>query len=314
MKKLFSFIIASMLALSAHANNIVMSTGAKDGTYFDMAVQLLRACPPKEAITIVTSNGSIDNIDAVFHNNTAMFGISQIDALYAEKVDPDVVQVLFALHPEQVHIIVSTEPRKVPTGMFSKLVGGGNPLTLNSSSDLAKLNIGSWGGSIVTTSILNDKLGWNANIVDTGNADNALNGLLANKLDAIIYVAGTGNKFIADLPMDKFKFLPVNDSDASKLSGMFSKDNITYTNLKVRGLPTVSAQSVVITKVNKKGQVSDIAKDLQSCFYAKLDDIQTTPKVRVNWDQVKKPGEDGYVTPKWKVWSPAAAPTTKAKK
>ena len=48
------------------------------------------------------------------------------------------------------------------------------------------------------------------------------------------------------------------------------------------------------------------AKALQSCFMDRLDDIQATPMVRSNWAFVKKPGDTGYVVPKWQVWSPTS--------
>jgi len=304
--------VASPFIKTAHAQSALkMLTGEPSGTYFDMASQLLPMCKTSQTISVSPSSGSVANVDAVFTDNTAAFSITQIEALYALKVDPSVVQVLFSLHPEQVHLIVSTTPRKVSTGRLSKLIGGGDPLVINSSSDLAELKIGAWGGSLVTAGIINEKLDLAANIIEFDTSDGALAALRKNEIDAIIYVAGVGNKLVAGLSMADYRLLPFSDADVSKLSSMFAKDQLTYTRLRVRGLPTISTQSVVIMRVPKKGAIMNTAKELQSCFYEKLESLQSTPGVRSNWAFVKKPGDEGYVAPKWKVWSPE--PTVVAK-
>ena len=304
---LLILMVASPFATKAHAQApLKMLTGEPSGTYFDMAAQLLTLCKTTQVVAVEPSSGSVANVDAVFTDNTAAFSITQIEALYALKVDPSVVQVLFSLHPEQVHLIVSTTPRKIPTGRFSKLIGGGDPLVINSSSDVMRFKIGAWGGSVVTSGILNEKLELASEIIEFDTSDGALAALQKNHIDAVIYVAGTGNKLVAGLDMGSFRLIPFSDADISKLTTMFSKDRLTYTRLRVRDLPTISTQSVVIMRAPKKGAIFDTAKDLQNCFYEKLETLQSTPNLRANWAFVKKPGDEGYVTPKWKVWSPGA--------
>lgn len=202
--------VVLMLAtpLAARAD-LVVSTGSEKGTYYSMLRSVQVACS-QVPLTVNTSTGSDENLDRLVQNQ-ATLGVVQSDTLkFQEMNDPRVnderIRVLAVLHPEEVHVVVSSGV-KVGGSMFG-LVGGRLPETL---ADLRGKDVGAWGGSYTTAMVMNLQGNLGLNVIRYGNGDEAKAAMEQNRIQAIIAVGGQPLGFVSGLDR-RYRLLSIGDT------------------------------------------------------------------------------------------------------
>lgn len=281
----------------------IFSTGSQGLTYNQMASELVRSCQSTSATKwhVVASSGSEENVDCIL-NNKCNLSIVQADVLTVLAQGNTNVKVFQSLHPEEVHLIVLSQVKKVGGVMGI----GAKTIPFNESLDLEKQKVGVWGGSVITANIINDKSGSDFIVVEFNDQKSALAALDKRDIDAILTVGGSRIKWIEGLDQT-YKLIPFSDDHIKSLSKVYNVAKVSYRNLRQNNVKTVSVPAVIITRNYTTGNVYKALVELKACFADKLKDLESTAGNHAKWADVKLPGMDDYAEPKWPMWE--AVPT-----
>ena len=106
---------ALLLGMAASAQEFVVSTGGKGNTYSKMFNQFSAQCQNEVGVPFVEreSTGSVENLDRLLANEVPAANV-QVDVLHfrARNEDLSRIKALFALHPEEIHLVTTTATRK----------------------------------------------------------------------------------------------------------------------------------------------------------------------------------------------------------
>lgn len=303
-----SFALMSTLSFAQATPPAIFATGPAGGTYNQMATELIRSCQSTTATKwgVVASGGSEDNVDCILNNRCNM-SIVQADVLSVLAKDSKVVRVFQALHPEEVHLLTLTVPKKAGGVMGI----GAKPVPLNESFDLEGMKVAAWGGSVITANIINERASVGFVVVEYADQKSALAALSKREVDAILAVGGSRVKWIEQLDMT-YKLIPFSDDHVKSLSRVYDLASVSYRNLRQNSVKTISVPAVIITRNYTTGNVFTMLANLKACFADKRLDIESTASNHAKWSDVKLPGSEGYVEPKWPMWE--AGPVKAVKK
>ena len=299
----FLFFISTQLFAQQATPPAIFSTGSQGGTYNQMANELVRSCQSTGATKwhAAASSGSEENVDCIL-NNKCNLSIVQADVLTVLAQGNSNVKVFQALHPEEVHLIVLSQVKKVGGVMGI----GAKTIPFNESLDLEKQKVGVWGGSVITANIINDKAGSDFIVVEFNDQKSALAALDKRDVDAILTVGGSRIKWIEGLDQT-YKLIPFSDDHIKSLSKVYNVAKVSYRNLRQNNVKTISVPAVIITRNYTTGNVYKALVELKACFADKLKDLESTAGNHAKWSDVKLPGMDDYAEPKWPMWE--AVPT-----
>jgi TRAP transporter TAXI family solute receptor len=218
-----------------------MVTGGLKGTYYQFGLNLEELVKQSGIdLNVQSSNGSVENIFAVYKRPNTQMGIVQSDVLaFVAKVETDPVlkqiaekiKMIYPLYDEEVHLL------------------GKNSIT--DFDDLAgrKVAIGQEGsGSFLTAKLLFEVSGIKpAEIVAVG-ADQALPQLKSGAIDAMFYVAGYPVKLFTEQVSadDNLALLPIVNT---KVTEFYAKTQIpagTYT-WQADTINSVAVKSVLVS-------------------------------------------------------------------
>lgn len=281
----------------------IFSTGSQGLTYNQMASELVRSCQSTSATKwhVAASSGSEENVDCIL-NNKCNLSIVQADVLTVLAQGNSNVKVFQSLHPEEVHLIVLSQVKKVGGVMGI----GAKTIPFNESLDLEKQKVGVWGGSVITANIINDKAGSDFIVVEFNDQKSALAALDKRDIDAILTVGGSRIKWIEGLDQT-YKLIPFSDDHIKSLNKVYNVAKVSYRNLRQNNVKTISVPAVIITRNYTTGNVYKALVELKACFADKLKDLESTAGNHAKWADVKLPGMDDYAEPKWPMWE--AVPT-----
>ncbi len=187
MFSLFLFCVFALTGLSfAKSDGMVpmgIVTGGLKGTYYQFGLNLERLMEQEGIkLNVANSDGSVENIYAVYQRPNTQLGIVQSDVLaFVAKVQTDPVlkqiarkiKMVFPLYNEEVHLLGRSD---IPD--FDNLEG-------------KRVAIGQEGsGSYLTAKLLFEVSGIKPATTLTIGADEALPQLKAGNIDALFYVAG----------------------------------------------------------------------------------------------------------------------------
>lgn len=306
MKQTLTFIISVLLAMVAFAQPaqpvVALSTGIEGGTYHQMANELIAACQQSDTVKwrVNKSGGSQDNIDCLV-NNQCNLAIIQADALSVLGQGNNALRVFQTLHPEEVHIVTLVEPRKVGGVMGI----GAKPVIINDTLDLEGLKVGVWGGGAITASIINDRGDIKFIPVEFDDGSKAFEALEKRQIDAVLAMGGARITSIAKLSK-AYKLVPFADDHIRPLSKLYTPATISYRNLGQSGVKTIAVPALMVTRNYTTGNVFNALTKLRSCMREKLVELESTAGNHAKWTDVKLPGMEGYIEPKWPMWEPAA--------
>lgn len=210
MAKISAFLVASVLVVSPglaqeFEKNIL--TGGPNGTYIQIGRDIAQfAARCNLTLNVRESAGSLENFLGVRKRPNTQFGIVQSDVLeYLSTFaadDPDIARAIFGvriampLYNEEVHVLAKRD--------------------LNSFADLAgkRVAIGvADSGTFLTASLTLDLAGIEPAERLTINAEESLQALLNDDIDAFFYVAGAPTRIFQNDGIDgtRFHLLPISD-------------------------------------------------------------------------------------------------------
>jgi TRAP transporter TAXI family solute receptor len=200
--------LASQAALGADARvtDLSIMTGGKAGTYYQFGLNLQELVNPHGyRLSVVNSNGSVENIYAVYKRPNTQMGIVQSDVLaFVAKVHTDPVlkkiarkiKMVFPLYNEEVHIL------------------GRPTLTDFDALENKRVAIGKEGsGTYLTAKLLFAVSDVKPSEMVTIGTDEALNHLKSGQVDAMFYVAGYPVKLFDEsvTSADNLKIVPIHN-------------------------------------------------------------------------------------------------------
>lgn len=199
---LFSSLVC---AESGGLTSMGMVTGGPSGTYYQFGLNLKELVKTKGIrLNVHNSNGSVDNIFAVFKRPHTQMGIVQSDVLaFVSKVQTDEVlkkiakkiKLIYPLYNEEIHLV------------------GHNDILEFEDIEGKRVAIGKEGsGTYLTASLLFKIAGvYPAEIVTIG-SDEALAKLKEGAIDAMFYVAGYPVKLFSDKVSreDELRLIPIS--------------------------------------------------------------------------------------------------------
>jgi uncharacterized protein len=203
---LITAVLVLALATPAIGADLGLITGSDKGTYYQFGLNLQALVKPNGMdLAVYTSQGSIENIYAVYQKPGVQMGIVQSDVLaFVSRVQSDPVlkrvasktKMVFPLYNEEIHLLGRRD--------------------ITSFDDLAdkRVAIGREGsGTFLTTRLLfkvSEVVPKDMVPIDT---DEALAELKAGRIDAMFYVAGYPVKLLTEkvAPEDGLALIPITN-------------------------------------------------------------------------------------------------------
>ncbi len=246
MKKRIAVFLSGLLIFffsvsSVQAVTMSIVTGSTKGTYYQFGLNLAQLLQPHGIdLKVVPSNGSVENIYAVFKRPNTQLGIVQADVLaFVSRVQTNPVlkqiakkiRMVFPLYNEEVHLLGRADLKN-----FEDLQG-------------KRVAIGKDGsGTYLTAMLLFELSGVKPARTVTIGTDEALSQLKAGNIDAMFYVAGYPVKLLAGevAAGDSLALLPIVNR---KITEFYPRTVIpagTYA-WQQKEVPTVAVKAVLIT-------------------------------------------------------------------
>ncbi len=230
--------------VNAQSFEVNIMTGGPTGTYIQIGrdIAALAAQAGRDNVNVVESAGSMENIEAVKNRSHTQFGIVQSDVLdfirTFKSEDPVMRSILrntryvYSLYKEEVQIVTTTR-----TGIATLLDLNGRTVGVGALNS----------GTNLTSTFLLEVAGVRPARTVNVNAGDALQLLLAGRIDAFIYVAGAPTKLLQDVsPNAGLKLVRVPGEIAGDYYGITSIRAGTYPWLK-EDVETAAVRAVLMT-------------------------------------------------------------------
>lgn len=303
---LFVISITAMIMQSAHAQQLKVATGSKEGTYAAMFREINQTCAAAIPMIEQTTSGSMENVNLLIGNQVNA-GFVQTDVLYfrARTEDLGNVKTLLALHPEEVHVLTTNESF-IKEGGYVGI--GSKPVVFNTVSDLANRRVGAVGGSAITAQVIRLQGEVPFSVVEYPNNDELLKAIAAGNVEAGVFVGGSPLGAIAKLK-EGWKLLPFNEALVSKLKAVYRPTRLNYQNIRQMGITSVATDALFVTREYKTAKMVDGLAKLRGCVLEHLDELKETTGTHPKWQAVDAANEG-----KWNYYRfPAAAAAAKTK-
>lgn len=272
----------------ANAQPLQVAVGSKSGTYMAMAQQLKAACS-NPAVDLKETTGSPENI-ALLTGNQVNLAWVQSDLLFFTKATDAAkvanVRTLIGFHPEELHFIARADTKKEGGYGIGSYRVGGKDVTFNTLSDLRGRPVGAVGGSVLSGRVVAQRSGLGFEVVEYPNNDTLKAALTAGKIDSILVVGGAPHPLVASLDQN-FRLLPVSSDMQEILKSIYSPAVLSYSNLNQAGVPGISTQALLVSRVYNSQTMLAKLKELRTCFESKLGDIQDATGTHPKWQAVK---------------------------
>ena len=277
------------IANSSHAAGI--ASGQPTGTKYPMVEDIIKVCSkPGAPLVNVISDGSIDNLNKVYQDPNAQFGIVQADAAeYQKGVDKRMMSKIVMVFPffsTEIHLVAKD----------------GSPI--NSLADLAGKRVveGPEGsGTWVTVQVIKQLTGLKWNGFYASQSD-GMKAVAAGQADVMFVVAGAPVKIIKDTT--GIKLVPLKHPKLDEF-GLYTKAMLTsglYPSQKA-AVNTYKVDNMLVTYAFKTKRQKEIG-DLVTCIAQNVEKMQTTPGFHPKWKDVSPLDIDRI---KWPAHPAAAA-------
>lgn len=280
---LFGAAAAMLIFVSAKAAPVGIASGQPSGTNHPMIEDVAAACStPKSPITNNVTNGSIDNIFAVYNDKATQYGISQEDALvYQNGVDPKMmanIVMVFPFFSTEVHLVVAANsPIRTLADLQGKRVIEGPD------------GSGTW----VTTQVIKGltQIAWNGSF--QGQTD-GLKAVQAGQADAMFINAGMPIKILETARGVRLVSLAHPALDQFKYYTRTTIPSTTYPMMGGQTISTYKVRNGLIT-YNYRNQYQAEIAELITCITRKLPELQAGKGGG---------GKDGNAHSKWRDVNP----------
>lgn len=311
---------ATLLATSAVAQEkftIAGGGGMKNGsTYSWMLGDLAKWCSTDSfVLEEVNTNGGIQNLEFLKGNKVKSAVIPSDLLLSAKLENPTsvaMIRTLFALHPEELHLIARGDIKKEGGVSIGNFNVGGTSVSYSHPEDLRGRAVGAVGGSVRSAQILSEFLKLNLKVTPFDDNLKLTNALLTGQIDAIVVVAGAPSALVQTLD-SRFKLLPVRSN--AELAAVYSPAKLQYEKLNGgKAVDTISTQALFVTRTFRDPDMLTSLAKLRACFTTYLPKIQDADGSHAKWQLV-----DSNDRGKWEYYdlpkvaapvvvAPAAAP------
>jgi len=298
------------LTVSAQPVEIVLGSGDPGGTYYPVIEEIGQFCN-SDTLRVVhyqdpdrpenpTGGGSVANL-ARITNNLAMGGLVQLDVAQLEVLgrNPAMARVLalLPLHTEHLHFIVPSEvtvllepavqPNWAGFGGRDPVYGAG-PNPIRTITDLRGQVIVSWGGSAVSTQVIDQLARLDATVVTAGSRDVAMAMIDRGEAAAVIAVAGAPVGWIADLPAGEYTLLTFSDRTAEDLAAVYGTQPVSYNNMGANGqrINALTVNAYLMTRTYRTPEMVNALAELQACVRENIYLIQDTPGTHPAWQAI----------------------------
>ena len=278
----------ALVATSAVAQTqLKVSTGSATGTYSRMFKEFQGVCKDQIMQIEMPSTGSVQNMDRLL-GNEANAAIVQTDVLFyrARNEDLSNIKTLFALYPEEVHIVApAVSPIKAGGVMGSGF--GAKPIKLETVNDLQGLSVAAWGGSIVTAQVIRLQAEINFTVTEVPGYKEAKAALDAGQVAAIVMVGGQPMSDVQALT-NAYRLLSFNDNTLGKLKSVYVPAKLNYSNMGQNGsgIQTIATEALYVTRAYKTPKFVESLAALRGCFKANVADLSETTGTHKKWAAV----------------------------
>ena len=288
----FALIAALAVSTSVFAQDVSLkvATGSPTGTYSRMFKEFQGACKNQIMQVEVPSKGSVDNMDKLLGNEVNA-AIVQTDVLFFRSRNEDLagVKTLFALYPEEVHVITAAVSPIKEGGVMGV---GSKPIQLNSVNDLAGRAIAAWGGSVVTAQVIRLQSEINFTVTEVADYKAAKAALDAGQVAAIIMIGGQPMADVTALTRD-YKLLSFPEATMGKLKNVYVPAKLNYSGMGQggAGVASIATDALFVTPAYKTEKYVTALSSLRGCFKAELPDLQETTGTHKKWASMKADNE-----------------------
>lgn len=281
MRKILAALVIAAAAITAAAQDFVVSTGGdpKESTYSQMFDELNGTCG--STMKMALSSGSIENLERLAANKVSG-GIVQTDVLWLrgrlEKLDN--LKTLVTLHPEEVHVAVSSGGLK-PEGMnpFASKV---QPRDV---SDLKNRKVASWGGSMETARILNELLDMKWQLFPFTNAGQAKTALEKGEVEVLVAVGGSPHPALSSFG-PAWRLVPFSANDISRLKDVYVPATLNYSKMNSMGIQTVATEALLVVQNYRSPVMTSRLSKVRSCLATNIDMLRETVGMHPKWRAV----------------------------
>ena len=281
----FSLIVMAFAAF-ADDSTITVAAESSSKTYEKMLGEIIGVCSVEGKFAIIKatniSGGAAGNLQALVDNKVqAAFlhsdvytASSQADPMYKR------FQTLLALYPEPIHVLALRESKSKKLGRFE----WGN-MEFTSLADTKGYTIGAAGGGAITARILQGQGegGFTVQQYDSGDAVTAA--LEKGEIAAAIFVGAAPLPNLEKLPKGTYKLLPIGDTIAGKVKGVYRVASVNYTGLTTGPVQTLAPMATVMTRKFNTPKRIEAQRNFRECFYEHLGELKDDASP--NWQQVE---------------------------
>jgi TRAP-type uncharacterized transport system substrate-binding protein len=280
----------AVLAVSAATTAVAqtqlkVSTGSGTGNYSRMFKEFQGVCKDQIMQIEVPSSGSVQNMDRLLGNEVNA-AIVQTDVLFyrARNEDLSNIKTLFALYPEEIHVLAPTVS-PIKTGGVMGV--GAKPIKLETVSDLQGLSVAAWGGSIVTAQVIRLQAEIQFTVTEVPGYKEAKAALDAGQVAAIVMVGGQPMQDVQALS-NAYRLLSFNDAVLGKLKSVYVPAKLNYSNMGQNGsgIQTVATEALYVTRAYKTPKFVESMAALRSCFKANVAELSETTGMHKKWASV----------------------------
>lgn len=281
-------IAVTAIAISSTAvaqTQLKVSTGGNTGTYSRMFKEFQNVCKDQIMQIEMPSKGSVENMDRILGNEVNA-AIVQTDVLFhrARNEDLGSIKTLFALHPEEVHVITPTVS-PIKAGGVAGI--GAKSVQFNSVSDLAGRAVAAWGGSIVTAQVIRLQSEVNFTVAEVADFKAAKAALDKGDVAAIVMVGGQPMADVQTLS-NAYKLLPFTEVMMGKLKSVYVPAKLNYSGMGQggSGVQSIATEALYVTRAYKTPKYVESLAALRGCFKNKVDELAETTGTHKKWAAV----------------------------
>ena len=292
LKAIFLSLIAliSMSIVPATANPNVTLTVADDsssGTFKKMFGDIVSVCSADINLTEVNKGGgAVGNLNALVTND-AQAAFTDSDVYFTQaQADPTYrrFQTLVALYPDPIHILALKSSKSKANLISTK--------QFNSLADMRGFAIGAAGGGVFTARILEGQGegGFTVNPYNSG--DEVIAALNKGEIAGAIFVGAAPLPNLQKLDKTQYKILPIGDSIANKVQGVYRPAAINYPGMTDGPIKTIAPLAVILSrKYNTEDHIA-AQRTFRNCFNRNLPRLKDDASP--NWQQVNA-GDHGVL-------------------
>lgn len=291
MKKILITLAALAISVSSYAQDTFsVATGDSKGgsTYSQMFRELSVRCGTTANLSERETTGSVQNME-LLTGNQVNAAIVQTDLLFFTKMTDESkvanIRTLAALHPEELHFIARGDVKREGGVGIGSFKVGGKDVVFNTVADLKTRTIGAVGGSVLSGRVFSAQSGLAFTVQEFKNNDDLKAALLAGTVDSILVVGGAPHGLVKGLDQ-RFRMLAVDPATATKVSSVYAPTKLSYGNLNQSGVPSVSTQALLVTRLYRSPATLQQLANMRACFDRELPHIQDQAKTHPKWQLV----------------------------